>query len=102
VLSEGELHFEFHVDPSHGWLECKRSLLERYGLVDEISEYSYVRNRSVFLEEDCDALKLITLLVEQRVRFSVENRYYRGNAPMRSYERYSVEQQYRQPLRRAA
>tara|TARA_R100000808_G_scaffold24015_1_gene54266 strand:+ start:329 stop:652 length:324 start_codon:yes stop_codon:yes gene_type:complete len=50
--------------PSHAWLAVPRELLKRYELEQSISSYSYQGahpdgTQVVFLEEDCDATKLI-------------------------------------------
>lgn len=44
----------FYTDPGHGWLEVPRELLHDLGIADRVSEYSYQRGDSVYLEEDCD------------------------------------------------
>ena len=45
----------FFSDPGHGWLKVKKAELVKFGLIESISSYSYERNDSVYLEEDCDA-----------------------------------------------
>ena len=50
--------------PSHAWLAVPRELLKRLNLEKEISSFSYQQTHKdgtpiVFLEEDCDATKLI-------------------------------------------
>jgi hypothetical protein len=48
--------FFFHTDPGHGWLEVKIADVEALGLrVSDFTQYSYRREDSLFLEEDCDA-----------------------------------------------
>ena len=44
----------FYTDPSHGWLEVKRSDLIALGIEDQISRFSYEQGARVYLEEDCD------------------------------------------------
>ena len=46
----------FHTDPSHGWLEVKRSDLIALDIEDKISRYSYEKGSKVYLEEDCDQM----------------------------------------------
>ena len=59
-------------DPGHGWLKCKRQLLIDLGIDREVTGFSYERKEDVFLEEDCDAPRLIMALqakgVEVRFR----------------------------------
>ena len=46
----------FHNDPSHGWLEVKRTDLIALDIEDKISRYSYEKGSKVYLEEDCDQM----------------------------------------------
>lgn len=41
-------------DPGHGWVAVPLPLLERLGLLDKITTYSYMRGMLAYLEEDCD------------------------------------------------
>ena len=45
----------FHSDSGHGWLAVKRGEIEKLGITDKISTYSYQKGKTVYLEEDCDA-----------------------------------------------
>lgn len=48
--------FVFHCDPGHAWLAVKIKDLELLGIsCEEISCSSYVRGKTVYLEEDGDA-----------------------------------------------
>ena len=49
------MRLNFYEDPGHGWLAVPLPLLERLGLIDSISPYSYMRGMLAHLEEDCDA-----------------------------------------------
>ena len=41
-------------DPGHGWVAVPLPLLDRLGLLDQITTYSYMRGMLAHLEEDCD------------------------------------------------
>ena len=45
-----------HNDPSHGWLEVKRSDLIALKIEDNISHFSYEKGAKVYLEEDNDLM----------------------------------------------
>jgi hypothetical protein len=51
----------FVSDPGHGWLRAPRRLIDMMGISDSVSHYSYITEdgEHVYLEEDCDAPKLI-------------------------------------------
>ncbi len=52
--------FNFHSDCGHGWLAVKIADLGKVNLpLNDISNYSFVRGKTVYLEEDCDAPKFI-------------------------------------------
>ena len=52
----------FYEDPGHGWLRAPVTLLEKLQIVDQISRYSYLKGSYAYLEEDCDAGKLMEAL----------------------------------------
>jgi len=80
--------YVFHSDPSHAWLEVKRSELEALGIGDEISEFSYQYGLTVYLEEDCDARTFLAAKGRAFERFSFEDRYVDGDSFIRSYMPY--------------
>jgi hypothetical protein len=45
---------EFYADGQHGWLRVPRKRLEKLGIHEKISSFSYMRGDWVYLEEDCD------------------------------------------------
>jgi len=49
----------FHSDPGHGWLALPRSVAAKSGVLDKVSSCSYQHGHMVYLEEDCDAPKVI-------------------------------------------
>lgn len=50
-----KLTFTFYTDPSHGWLEVPFDVLAKVGVVEEITQFSYMDEVNAYLEEDCDA-----------------------------------------------
>lgn len=46
--------FHFVQDPGHGWLKVPVAELERLGIADQISSYSYLKDGMAYLEEDSD------------------------------------------------
>ena len=51
--------YVFHTDPGHGWLAVPFKDLYALGIEDKISGYSYVKGKTAYLEEDCDAAVFI-------------------------------------------
>jgi len=47
--------YQFHVGPGHGWVEVPLFELQKIGIQDKISKYSYRFGDTCYLEEDCDA-----------------------------------------------
>lgn len=50
-----KLVFNYHSDSQHGWLAVKNNLVRELGLADKISQYSYMKGATSYLEEDRDA-----------------------------------------------
>jgi len=46
--------YYLHSDPGHAWLQVEREELQRLGIDQKISLFSYQNGNLVYLEEDCD------------------------------------------------
>lgn len=79
----------FHSDPGHGWLAVKLKELKDFDITDKVSSFSYVKGKSVYLEEDCDAGLYIEAMKEKGVIVKTRESY-REYTPIRNYESYSV------------
>jgi hypothetical protein len=79
--------FKFYSDAGHGWLAVKITDLNKVGLyLIDISNYSYVRGKTVYLEEDGDAGKFMKAY---ETTYGTELKYvekYSERSPIRSYD----------------
>lgn len=77
--------FTYHVDSGHGWIESETWRMVALGIVDDISEYSYMSNdgMTVYLEEDCDATVFINALKAHDIEFEIKESYVDGRHPLR-------------------
>ena len=48
------MKFDSYSDPQHGWAKVPRTLLNKLGIEDKITPYSYQRGDFAYLEEDAD------------------------------------------------
>lgn len=68
--------YKFTSDPGHGWLVVPFADLEKLGMLNKISGYSYInrsaKKRMVYLEEDCDAPFFISTLKEKGITVKVK------------------------------
>ena len=55
LKNEVQTIFNYYHDAGHGWLKVPLSLIEHLEISKDISNYSYVKNGYVYLEEDSDA-----------------------------------------------
>lgn len=78
-----------HSDPGHAWLAVKLSELEMLGIKSEISNYSYVRGKTAYLEEDCDAGKFIEAMRAKGIEVEVKEGACRERSPIRYFKPYS-------------
>ena len=67
--------YKFHDDAGHGWLEVELAEIERLGLTDQISDYSYLNGNRAYLEEDCDAQLFIKEKENKKELFKLINIY---------------------------
>ena len=81
--------FDHIVDPGHGWIKCKKSLLEKLKIAGEVSEYSYMLGDYAYLEEDCDAGILFKTLQDVGIEFQLRERNcYNRYSRVRNYQTY--------------
>ena len=79
--------YKFYSDAGHAWLAVKLAELEALGVpLSSISNYSYLKGKTVYLEEDCDAPKFINKFIEknQTQPFFVHIEH-NNPSPIRSY-----------------
>ena len=85
------IKIKFYSDPGHGWGAVKRKVLDQLGITDRITEYSYQKGGTVYLEEDLDLATLINTLRNFNMDYTIveKNLPYRYS-PIRSYERFKA------------
>jgi hypothetical protein len=81
----------YHSDPGHGWLAVKLSDLKMLGIESEISSYSYVKGKTAYLEEDCDAPAFIRAASAKGITVEVREGPQRERSPIRSFQSYNSE-----------
>ena len=84
-----ELNLIFYSDPGHAWLAVKKTLLDALGIAGEISSYSYMRGRTVYLEEDCDAPFFLRKAKEAGIVVRYTDKHTDARHPIRGYSRYT-------------
>jgi hypothetical protein len=82
------MKFNFYSDPGHGWVRVHKSLLNKLGIENLISPYSYMRGDYAYLEEDCDLGVLIKALEARFIPFAFNESHTNKNSKIRSYESY--------------
>lgn len=83
------MKFNYHTDAGHGWIAVKRKLLDDLGIADKISNYSYMKGQTVYLEEDQDAALFTNVLKDSGIVFKLVEKY-RNRSPIRNYPSYSA------------
>jgi hypothetical protein len=83
--------FNMHSDSNHAWAECPFSLLAGLQIDQLISKYSYINGKTVYLEEDTDAM----ILIEKLESFGIEVKFDPhhkeiGDSPIRDYPSYET------------
>lgn len=82
--------FNFYGDPGHGWLAVPRKLLLELGIAVQISCYSYQRNETVYLEEDCDYSVFLEALRDAGIVPVIRERHADRRSKIRSYDPYRL------------
>lgn len=82
----------FHADAGHGWLAVKRKDVAELGLLDTISDFSYQKGATVYLEEDKDAQTFITTAKAKGLDVEVKQAKVVKRSNIRGFSRFSVEE----------
>ena len=72
----------YHSDPGHGWLAVKLSEIKMLGIETDISEFSYIKGKTAYLEEDCDMSKFINAMKTKGIDVSVRSGPPRERSPI--------------------
>ena len=78
----------YFTDPSHGWLEVKRSDLIALKIEDNISHFSYEKGSKVYLEEDNDMGTYLRAAIAAGWNAYFEATHTDSESPIRLYNRY--------------
>lgn len=80
----------YYTDPGHGWLRVPLKTLNRVGLTDKISEYSYMRTDYAYLEEDNDMSLFMITMKERGVEITLKNRNTNRESRIRNYQHFQA------------
>ena len=61
------------------------------GIQSDISSYSYVKGKTAYLEEDCDAGKFINAMRDKGIEVEIKQGACRERSPIRYFKPYSPE-----------
>jgi ABC-type transport system substrate-binding protein len=82
------MKFDFFADPSHGWIKVKKSLLEKLGIADKITPYSYMKGEYAYLEEDSDATKFVEAMKAAGIEVEFREHVTDNESKIRLYQPY--------------
>jgi hypothetical protein len=77
--------FDFVADSSHGWLKVPMSEIERLGIADQISTFSYQKNGMAYLEEDCDMTVFMKAREARGEAVKIVEHHRNGRSRIRNY-----------------
>ena len=80
---------QFYCDPGHGWAKVPLTVIKKLGLTESISHYSYVRGDYAYLEEDCDASKVIVAMRATGLNPVLKGNHGNKQSKIRNYCSYS-------------
>ncbi len=83
------MNIAYYQDAGHGWMKVKREFIVFLGIENSISAFSYQREDYVYLEEDCDAEKLLKAMEEKNIKYSLKPYRTNNSSKIRRYECYS-------------
>lgn len=81
------LKFKYYQDPGHGWVAVKKDFVKKIGLLEKISQGSYQKGNTLYLEEDLDAQLVLNTLKTLNIPFELVSKSINKSSPIRSYSR---------------
>lgn len=84
-----ELHLRKYEDPAHGWLAVPMQWIEALGIVGSISDFSYLRGKTAYLEEDDDQPAFHRAAKEAGFTIFYDVTHTNAVHPIRSYPRFA-------------
>ncbi len=80
--------YTYFQDPGHGWVQVPVKELEELDIEDQISSFSYYKNKMVYLEEDSDAPKFFKALESRNIEYKVNEVHQNEESIIRSYRHF--------------
>lgn len=87
-IEAGTYRIPVHADPGHAWAEVPLSLLRALDIQDKISNCSYTRGSSAYLEEDSDLAVLRRALDAAGVDYAFDEDHTDQDSEIRGYPPY--------------
>lgn len=73
-------------DPGHGWVGIKLKLAQELGILDKVSHYSFLKGKTIYLEEDGDLSLLCNAIKARGDTYSFKNSHTDNRHPIRYYK----------------
>lgn len=88
-LGVNTVEVNVYSDSGHSWAAVKRSVLSEIGILHKITEYSYQKGGTVYLEEDVDFPLFVTEM--SRYHYFIMHKHidHGDRSVIRSYSRFS-------------
>ena len=81
----------FYSDAGHGWAKVAFSTLDKLGIRNKITSYSYMRGDYAYLEEDCDVSTLFKAAEQNNITINWKHmRPANNQSRIRSYQPYAT------------
>lgn len=88
-MSNSPLTITHYSDPGHGWYRVQSWVIQALDLTDQISPYSYLSRKYVYLEEDADAALFFATLGERGIQPRIFTKHTNRPSNIRNYPAYS-------------
>lgn len=81
-----EITIKLYTDPGHGWAAVKVAVAKELGFLSKVSHYSYIKGKTIYLEEDGDLSLYCNAIRESGNTFKFESKHTDARHPIRSYK----------------
>lgn len=81
-----EIIIKLYTDPGHGWAAVKVATAKELGFLSNVSSYSYIKGKTIYLEEDGDLSLYCNAIRASGNTFKFDSKHTDARHPIRSYK----------------
>jgi hypothetical protein len=87
IMGHALTTYDVFADPGHAWMKVPLAELNRLGITNQVTSYSYRRGDAAYLEEDCDLSLFMDAKRSRNEGVQMRHHHTNNSSRIRSYAR---------------